>query len=115
MKGFKRTDRVGSLMRDILSETLLTSVGDPRVRDVTITRVTVTADFSLARVYVRALGADQGGREEALKGLASARGFLRAEVGQRIRLLRVPQLEFHYDDLPEEIERVERILDSLKQ
>lgn len=112
MKTSHRMDRVGSLLKEALSEVILFHVRDPRVQGVVVTRVHVTADLSLCRVYVRTL-AEGEARAGAMKGLRACAGFLRREVGSRVRLLRMPRLEFHYDDLPEQVAAVEALIEKV--
>lgn len=115
MKSFKRTDRVGSLIRDALSELFLFEVQDPRVKQAVVTQVKVTPDFSLARVYVRSLqGSDAQGRQELLLGLGKCKGFLRSALGKKIDLLRIPVLEFFFDETPDEAARIEVMLAQLR-
>jgi len=91
-----RAERVGGLIREELSELLLRVVKDPRVGMVTITGVTVSPDLRAARVYVisRAGG---GVEDQTLDGLRAARGFLRGELGRRLRLRVIPELAFVSD------------------
>lgn len=114
MKAYRRTDRVGSLLKEALSELILFSVRDPRVQGVVVTRVRVTADLSVCRVYVRTL-ADGEARAQALQGLRACAGFLRHEVGARVRLLRMPRLEFFHDDLPEQVAAVEALIEKVRR
>lgn len=102
------------MLRDTLSELLLFSVRDPRVQDVVVTRVQVTADLSWCRVYVRTLREGEQ-RDEVLAGLEASAGFLRREVGKRVRLLRVPAFRFFLDDLPDQVAAVERLLDEIRR
>lgn len=112
MKAYRRTERVASLLKETLAELLLFSVRDPRVRDVAVTRVHVTADLSLCRVYVRTLCEGQA-REEVLRGLRACSSFLRREVGAKVRLLRIPRIEFFHDDLLEQVAAVEALIDKV--
>lgn len=112
MKTYRRTDRVASLLKEALSELLLFSVRDPRVQGVVVTRVQVTADLSLCRVHVRTLGE---ARAEAMEGLRACAGFLRREVGARVRLLRTPRFEFFHDDLPEQVAAVEALIEKVRR
>lgn len=104
---------MGSLIKETLAEVLLLAVRDPRVRDVVVTRVKVTADLSLCRVYVRTLQEGEE-RQKAMEGLRACAGFLRREVGSRIRLLRIPKFEFFHDDLPDKVAAVEALLEKVR-
>jgi ribosome-binding factor A len=93
---FKRADRVSGLIQQELSRLLWREAKDPRLAQVTITAVRVSPDLRHARVYVRGLaGAEQ--LPGVLEGLESARGFLRGELGRRLRLRYAPELSFEVD------------------
>jgi len=111
----RRTDRVGDLVRQVLSELLVRGVKDPRVAAgfVTITGVDVSPDLRHARVYVSALG-DEAAREAALAGLRSAAGWLRRELGRRIHTKYTPELTFSRDPSIETARRVESLLADLQ-
>jgi ribosome-binding factor A len=111
MKSFDRTQRVASLLKEAISEALLFSVSDPRLQGVVVTRVFVTKDLSICRVYFRHYSLT---RDEVMEGLQACRGFLRKEVGHKVRLLRTPDFEFFYDDLPDKVLEVEALLEKVK-
>lgn len=114
MKTYKRTDRISKLLRQALSETLLRSVRDPRIQNAVVTDVKVTADMSIARVYVRTLD-EAREQEDLLRGFRACAGFLRGELGRNVHLLRVPRLEFFYDEVPDQAAAVEALLDQLRR
>jgi len=87
-------------------------VSDPRLQMVTITGVAVTSDAARADVHFSVLGGAEA-QAEAQKGLQSAAGWLRRELGQRVRLRNTPQLFFHYDPSLEHGEHIASILDEL--
>ena len=105
-----RPERIGDQIRAELA-TLLTRgvVKDPGIGFVTLTRVRVTADLQLARVFYTALGDDKARRETA-RALARALPFLRRQIAGRLRLRRAPELVFQYDETVAKQERVEQIL-----
>ena len=109
---FNRTHRVSSLLREVLSEVMLGSVKDPRAAQATMTEVEITPDLREARVYVHISGDDQE-RREVLAALNSAAGYIRREVGQRIRLRTTPTIEFRYDGSIEYGSRIEQRLREL--
>ena len=109
---FNRTHRVASLLREVLSEVMLTAVKDPRAAMATLTEVEVTPDLREARIYVHISGDDQE-RDHVLRALNSAAGFIRREVGQRIRLRTTPTIEFRYDGSIEYGLRIEQRLREL--
>ncbi|PAQ15921.1 30S ribosome-binding factor RbfA [Bacillus sp. FJAT-42315] len=92
-----RSNRVGEQMKKELTDILNRKVKDPRIGFITVTDVEVTGDLQQATVYITVLG-DEQKREETLKALAKAKGFIRSEVGQRIRLRKTPELLFEFDE-----------------
>jgi ribosome-binding factor A len=87
-------------------------VHDPGIGFITLTRVTVTADLQLARVYYTTMG-DESARKETAKALKRATSFLRRHVGARLQLRRVPELEFRFDESVAHQDRIEQILRDL--
>jgi ribosome-binding factor A len=108
---FKRADRVAGLIQEELSRLLLREVKDPRLHEVVITAVRVSADLRHARVLFTGSGR-QGGAEEALAGLRSAAGFLRGQLGRTLRLRYAPELTFEADT---SVERSLHVAALLKQ
>jgi ribosome-binding factor A len=109
-----RPDRVGDQIRAVTADLLARGeVHDPGIGFVTITRVHVTADLQLARIFYTALG-NEAARRNSDRALTRAAPFLRREIGRRLRLRRVPVLEFVFDESIERQERVERLLDEIR-
>lgn len=111
--GKKYLGRVADLIQTHLTELLHTRVNDPRLEMITVTGVEVTPDTRRADVYVTALG-DSEARADAMAGLQSAAGFLRRELGQRLRLRNTPELVFHWDESLERGERIDLLLDKIR-
>ena len=109
----QRPTRVGEQIREDLSELLARAVHDPGIGFLTITRVEVTSDLQNARVYYTTLG-DAKARAETGRALGRATPFLRRQLGSRLRLRRIPELQFFYDEDVERLDRVERILQDLR-
>jgi ribosome-binding factor A len=109
-----RPARVGEELRQTLAELLMREVHDPGIGFVTITQVKVSSDLQTARVSYTSLGDDKARRETA-RALGRATPFLRRAVGQRLRLRRVPELLFHFDESVENQARIERILLDLAE
>jgi ribosome-binding factor A len=104
--------RVSDLIHGHLTDLLERKVNDPRLHMVTITGVTVTPDALRADVRFSVLGGAEA-QAEAQAGLGSAAGWLRHELGRRLRLRNTPELVFHYDPSLERGERIASILDEL--
>jgi ribosome-binding factor A len=108
---FKRADRVAGLIQEELSRLLRREVKDPRLHEIVITAVELSADLRHARVLFTGSGR-QGGPEDALAGLRSAAGFLRGQLGRTLRLRYAPELTFEADD---SVERSLHVAALLKQ
>lgn len=107
-----KQQRVAERIRTILSELLLREVSDPRLQGVTVTDVRLDGELMYADVYVNALG-DEGRELDVMQGLARANGFLRREVGSRLRTRNTPELHFHWDTTLQQGERLNQLIDSL--
>jgi ribosome-binding factor A len=108
-----RPDKVGEQIRIELSGLIARDVHDPGIGFITLTRVSVTPDLQIARIYYTSLG-DEKAQKETGKALHRASPFLRRQIAQRVRLRRVPELEFFYDKSVAQYDRVEQILQELK-
>ena len=108
-----RPDKVAEQIRIEVSQLLARDVHDPGIGFITLTRVSVSPDLQLARIYYSSLG-DDNAQKETDKALHRALPFLRRQIAQRIRLRRVPELEFFYDKSVAHQDRVEQILQELK-
>jgi ribosome-binding factor A len=108
----RRTERLGEELRELVAE-IVARLKDPRIGFVTVTRVELMPDLSHAKVYVGVLG-DATQREQALTGLRSAAGFVRREVGHRLRIRKNPEIEFIYDRGLDHAARVAQLLEETK-
>lgn len=107
-----RPDRVADQLRAELAQLLSREVRDPGIGFVTLTRVQVTPDLQTSRVYYTCLG-DDAGRKATARALARAGPFLRRQIGSRLRLRRVPELMFVYDESIAGQDRIEQILSEI--
>jgi ribosome-binding factor A len=108
----QRSDRIGDLLIEIISDLLRRDIRDPRVAAVTLIRTKVSRDLKHAQVFFNVLGG--GARDEVVAGLKSASGFIRGRVGKELKLRYVPVIEFIYDDTEDEAQRIDRLLDQIK-
>jgi ribosome-binding factor A len=111
---YQRSDRVGDLLVELISELLSREIRDPRVRGVTITGAKVTKDLKLARVYFNVLGGGDN-HDSVLAGLRSAGGFIRSRVGKELKLKFVPAIEFFYDETEDHAQRIDELLRKAKE
>jgi len=107
-----RTSRVAEQMKKEVGEILNQKIKDPRVGFVTVTDVDLTNDLQHATIYVSVLG-DKSEKEATLVGLSKASGFVRSEVGKRIRLRKVPEITFKFDEAHEYGNHIDAILRQL--
>jgi ribosome-binding factor A len=109
-----RPARVGEAIRQELSEILAREVHDPGMGFLTLTRVQVSPDLQVARVFYTQLG-DDAAKKATRRALDRAMPFLRHQIGQRVHLRRVPELHFTFDKSVEHQDRIEQILLDLKR
>lgn len=109
-----RANRVAEQMKKELGEILTRKIKDPRVGFVTVTDVEVTGDLQQATVYISVLG-DESKKRDTLLGLAKAKGFIRSEIGHRIRLRKTPEINFEFDEALEYGNRIETILRDINK
>lgn len=109
-----RPDRVGEQLRQELSQILSQQIHDPGIGFLTLSRVKVTPDLQLARVLYTVIGDDKQ-RKNTQQALERALPYLRRQIASRIRLRRVPELQFFYDHSIEHQDRIEQILIDLKR
>ena len=111
---YKRSDRVGDLIREIIGEMLLRDLNDPRLESVTITGVEVTDDLKKATVFFSAMGS-QMREETSLSGLQSAAGYIRKKLGKELRLRYVPDLLFEVDHSFDYGSKIDRLIETIKE
>jgi ribosome-binding factor A len=107
-----RANRVGEQMKKELGDIIGRKIKDPRIGFVTVTDVEVTGDLQQAKVFISVLG-DEEQRENTLKGLAKAKGFIRTEIGNRIRLRKTPEIIFEWDESIDYGNRIDTLLHQL--
>lgn len=107
-----RANRVGEQMKKELGDIIGKKIKDPRIGFVTVTGVEVTGDLQQAKVFISVLGGEEQ-RENTLKGLAKAKGFIRSEIGQRIRLRKTPEIIFEFDKSIDYGNRIDTLLHEI--
>jgi ribosome-binding factor A len=111
---YKRANRVGDLIREVICEMLLRDLNDPRLEPVTITEVEVTADLRLAKVFFSARG-NRSKEEASLHGLQSAAGYIRKKLGKELRLRYIPDLLFKVDHSFDYGSKIDQVFETLKE
>jgi len=110
----KRAERVGPLIHEEISEVLIRKLDDPGLKRVTFTRVKMTADLKIARVYFSVIG-DEKEINGSTQALNRAKGIFKRAIGKNLDLRYLPELEFHYDQNIAHADRVEQILKEIHQ
>lgn len=109
-----RIERIAEQVREEVSQILSSEVADPGVGLITVTRVKVTPDLSLARIYWTSMG-DAAERKKTAKALSRATAYVRHLLSTRLTLRRAPEVQFLFDQSVAAQDRVEQILHELKQ
>jgi ribosome-binding factor A len=108
----KRSTRVAQAIQNELAVLLVGKIQDPRLKDLSITRVEVSEDLSIARIFFSIIG-DHSNIKLAKKGLMQAKGFLRSHIAKTINLRFTPDLDFRYDDIGEKVAELEEIFQEI--
>ena len=111
-KEFSRSQRVVEQIRRELAELIRTEVKDPRVGFITLTDVEITPDYAHAKVFFTSMTGEES-VPGILVGLRRASGFLRRELGRRVRIHTTPELHFVYDSSVEHGSRLSRLIDDV--
>jgi ribosome-binding factor A len=106
---YKRSDRVGDLIKVELADILFRHIKDPRIGIVTITGVKMTDDLKLARIYFVEMGQDTCD-PKTKDGLEQAKSFLKRELGKRLKIRHIPDLIFTPDESFAYGSRIEKLL-----
>ena len=99
-------------MLEEISRLIQKGLKDPRVGFITITAVQRTDNLKNAKVFISAMG-DKEKAADAVKGLRSAQGYIRRELGRNLYLRYIPELDFRVDELNEKAERIDRLLNEM--
>jgi len=111
----KRTDRLNSLLKEVISEVIRKEVRDPRVPElVTVTRVHIYKDLRHAKVFISVIGSEQD-KMETLKALTSAAGFIAVQSSQKVVMRYFPELNFRLDDSVDQHMRIEELLNKISK
>ena len=109
----QRTQRVDELLRQEIGALLAKEIADPRIGFATITDVETSPDLGHAKVWVSVIGG-QADRVETIRALQQAMGYVRRQLGQRLRIRRIPELHVQLDDSAERGTRVLHLINELE-
>lgn len=107
---YDRADRIADQIHQLISTACITELSDPRLSELEITRVRMTKDLKIARVYYHLRNKDEKSIQTAKKGLESAKGFLKRYVREELELRYIPELEFFYDEAVDLEEKIENLM-----
>ena len=108
----RRVLKAAQAIREVVSMAIITDLKDPRVKDVTVTFVEVSADMRMAKVHVSVMG-DPTKQNLCLKGLQSSAGYLQKKIGNRIDTRYTPRIQFALDKGLQNAMSVTRILEEV--
>ena len=112
--GQLRVEKVQELIKQELSQIIMQELKDPRIGFVTVTQVAITGDLQTATVFVSLLGSESD-KQQSWEGLNAAHGFMRAEIGKRIRLRLTPELILKIDNSLEYSEHINKLLAEIAE
>ncbi|MFW5972016.1 MAG: 30S ribosome-binding factor RbfA [Bacillota bacterium] len=110
----QRAQRLGELIKQEIGNILLKEVKDPRIGFVSVTDAEVSGDLRHANVYVSVYGSEKE-KEDTMKGLEKATGYIRRLLGDRITVYHTPEILFRYDDSIEHGAHISKLLDKVKK
>jgi ribosome-binding factor A len=110
----QRTDRLNSLLKEVISEVIHRQVRNPHVNELlTVTRVDITKDLHYAKVYISVIGSKEA-KQETLQALESAAGFIAVNASKKVVMRYFPTLTFKLDDGVDKHMRIEELLHEIK-
>ena len=107
---YDRAQRVADAIHQLLSRMMVSEISDPRLSGIQITRVRMTKDLRVARIYYHMFDASDEQRSDAERGFGSASGFFRRIIGKEISLKFTPEVEFYYDEAIDIGNRIDDLL-----
>ena len=108
-----RIDKVESLIKEEISMIFLNKLRDPEIGFVTITRVKMSPDLRIAKVYISIL--DREKRESVFEKINSFNGYIRSELAHRIKIKFTPELKFFIDDTLDYVEKIEGLIKKIHE
>ena len=113
MLPYKRSQRVGDLLREEIADIIMHKLKDPRIGFITVTGVDLTDDLKIATVYISVLKEEE--KTTTLEILNAAKSFIRSELSKRVRLRYIPSIDFKNDASIEYGSKIEKLLDDIRR
>ena len=101
--------RVNEAVKEVVSQTIVEELEDPRIGFVTVTKVQTSNDMKSAKIFVSVLG-DEKTRQDTLEGLASSHGLIQSKIARELKMKNTPTINFIYDDSTDTMFRIEELL-----
>lgn len=115
MPGSSRTDRLNSLLKEVISDVIRKDVRNPHVKELlTVTRVEITKDLRFAKVHISVIGSEQE-KVETIKALQSAAGFIAVNSSHQVKMRYFPELKFVLDTGVDKHMRIQSLLDNISK
>lgn len=109
----QRTDRLNSLLKEVISDVIRKDVRNPHVKELlTVTRVEITKDLHYAKVFISVIG-NEAEKEETLQALQTAAGFIAVNASKKVVMRYFPELTFKLDDSVDKHMRIEKLLGEI--
>jgi len=112
--GQLRVDKVQELIKQEVSNMILRELKDPRIGFATVTQVAVSGDLRHAKIFVSLMGSEEQ-KLQTWEGLNSSLGFIRSELGKRIRLRYTPEINLQWDTSLDHSVKIQKLLDEVKK
>ncbi len=112
MHPYKRSTRVGDLIKEEVADIIMHKLKDPRLGFITVTDARVSSDLRHAKIYISVLEAVK--KDETLKILMSSTGFIRSELAKRVKIKFIPEIVFKFDESIEYGAKIDRMLNEIK-
>ncbi|HEX8949723.1 MAG TPA: 30S ribosome-binding factor RbfA [Dissulfurispiraceae bacterium] len=113
MHPYKRSQRLGILLREEIADIIMRRIKDPRLGFITVTDVELSEDLKIAKVFISVLREED--KKVTLEILNSAKGLIRSEVSKRVRVKFIPTLEFMIDKSIEHGDKIDRLLKEIRE
>ncbi len=104
-----RMQRVNEAVKEVVSQTIVEELEDPRIGFVTVTKVQTSNDMKRAKIFVSIMGNEET-KVQTLEGLASSQGLIQSKIASELKMKNTPTINFVYDDTVDKMFRIEELL-----